>query len=111
MINISFLVRLILRGAHQIPIKADDKPHTAFEVFQRLYQFRRIPFGATNGVANFQRVIDNVILEEDLKDTFAYVDNVTVCRKDQAQHDENLNKFVNAAKKYNLTFNNDKCVF
>ena len=101
-----------LRSAyHQIPITEEDKPFTAFEACQKLYQFRQIPIGVTNGVASFQRIIDNVILEENLENTFAYVDNVTVCGKNQAEHDENLNKFLNAAKKYNLTFNNDKCVF
>ena len=42
---------------HQIPIKEEDKPYTAFEANGKLYQFCRIPFGVTNGIACFQRVI------------------------------------------------------
>ena len=45
---------------HQIPIK-EDKPYTAFEANGKLYQFCRIPFGVTNGVACLQRIIDKII--------------------------------------------------
>ena len=71
---------LDLRSAyHQIPIKKEERHFTAFEANGNLYQFTRIPFGVTNGVAAFQRVMDEIILKEGVKDTFSYVDNVTVC--------------------------------
>ena len=72
---------------HQIPIKEEEKKFTAFEANGRLYQFCRIPFGVTNGAAAFQRTMDNFISEEALKDTFAYLDNITICGRDQAHHD------------------------
>ena len=66
----------------------------------------------TNGAAAFQRTMDNFIPEENLEDIFAYLDNITICgRDDQAHHDENLEKFMEAAKKRNLVFNEGKCVF
>ena len=34
-------------------------------------------FGITNGVACFQCKIDDLIAENELEDTFAYLDNVT----------------------------------
>ena len=43
-------------------------------------------------------------------DTFAYLDNVTICGKNQA-HDYNLERFLKAAKSRNLTYNPQKCVF
>ena len=101
-----------LRSAyHQIPIREEDRPYTAFEAGRRLYQFKRIPFGVTNGVACFQRVMDDLISNENLPDTFVYVDNITVCGKTQEAHDANLDKFLNVARKYNLTLNYDKSVF
>ena len=75
---------------HQVKIKDSDKPYTAFEADGNLHQFKRIPFGVTNGVACFQRIINNVINENNLKDCFAYLDNVTVCGHSQAEHDSNL---------------------
>lgn len=101
-----------LRSAyHQIPIQQSDSHYTAFEASGQLYQFKRIPFGVTNGVAAFQRVIDDIIKSEGLLDTFAYLDDVTVCGKDQIEHDLNLKRFLEAASKYNLTINKEKSSF
>ena len=101
-----------LRNAyHQISFKDEDKPYTAFEADNKLYQFKRIPFGITNGVASFQRVIDDIVEKEGLEDTFVYIDNVTVCGHSQEEHDENLKKFRDAVEKYRLTLNKDKCIF
>ena len=45
-----------LRSAyHQVPVKDEDKPYIAFEARKNVYQFNRLPFGITNGVACFQR--------------------------------------------------------
>ena len=70
----------------------------------------RIPFGATNGLLAFQRTIDSFITEERLMDTFAYLDDVTICRNNQEHHDKNLKKFLDAATRRNFTLNRDKCV-
>ena len=96
---------------HQVPIKEEEKKFTAFEANQRLYHFRRVPFGVTNGAAAFQRCMHNFISEESLKDTFAYLDNITNCGHDQAHRDYNLENFREAARRGNLTFNEDKCTF
>ena len=93
---------------HQIPINDCDKEYTAFEACGNLYHFNRIPFGVTNGVAVFQRTIDNIIKQENLSACFAYLDNVTVCGTDNNDHDKNVELFRKAAQKYGLTFNESK---
>ena len=103
---------LDLRSAyHQIPIKPEEKPYMAFEACGRLYQFRRIPFGVTNGVASFQRVIDKIISNEKLKGTVAYIDNVTVCSYNEKDHNHNLKQFMAAVNKYDQTLNEEKCSY
>ncbi|KRX47069.1 Retrovirus-related Pol polyprotein from transposon gypsy, partial [Trichinella murrelli] len=96
---------------HQIPIPNDEKLYTAFEADGSLYQFTRIPFGVMNGVACFQRVINSFIEKEKLKGVVAYLDDVTVCGMSQDDHDKNLEQFLSAAKRWNFTFNTDKCSF
>ena len=95
---------------HQVPICEVDRPYTAFESGGRLYQFTRIPFGVTNGVAAFQRVMDSVIDKEGASGTFAYLDNITVCGKDQFDHDANVKTFMDIVDKYNFTLNHDKSI-
>lgn len=103
---------LDLRSAyHQIPLRNNEKKYTAFEANGQLYQFRRVPFGVTNGVACFQRIMDRLVAENNLEAVFVYIDNITIGGMDQKEHDENLKKFLDVAKKYQLTFNEDKCVY
>ena len=96
---------------HQYPIREEDAPYTAFEAEGGLYQFKRLPFGVTNGVAIFQREMDNFVKNHDLKATFPYMDNITICGRDQKDHDLNLKAFREAASRVNLTYNDSKCEF
>ncbi|XP_069746773.1 uncharacterized protein [Narcine bancroftii] len=101
-----------LRSAyHQLPITCEDRPFTAFEVNGRLYQFLRVPFGVTNGVAVFLREMDRMVDQNGLTTTFPYLDNITICGHDTQGHDANLDKFLQTARRLNLTYNLDNCVF
>ena len=101
-----------LRSAyHQVSIKEGDKPYTAFQAGKALYQFTRMPFGVTNGVACFQRIMTDIIAMENLQGTLAYLDNVTICGKDQEEHDENLKHFQSVATQRQITYNDDKSIF
>ena len=66
-----------------MPIKESDRKYTGVEANGRLYKFCRIPFGVTNGVAVFQRAMDKMVDEEGLKDTFRYLDNITVAGRNK----------------------------
>lgn len=95
---------------HQVVIKPEDRPYIAFKVNGRLFQFWRLPFRVTNGVASFHRIIDRIISIEKLEGTFAYIDNVRVYGLNHSNHNSILKRFM-AAVKHNLTLNNDKCSF
>ena len=59
---------------YQVPLATKDRKFTAFEANGKLYQHCRMPFGVTNGVSTFQRIIDNLIEKYKLKKTYAYLD-------------------------------------
>ena len=99
------------RAYHQVPLKDEDKPYTAFEARNNLDQFTRLPFGVTNGVACFQREMVKFVEENDLEAAFPYLDNVTICGKDQEEHDVNKKYFFEAAKRKNIRYNVDECIF
>ena len=96
---------------YQVALSEEDKKYTTFEANGQLYQYKRMPFRVTNGVACFQRAMTKFIIDNNLKGTYAYIDNITVCGNDQEEHDVNLQAFLKAAKDNNLLFNWDKCVF
>ena len=94
----------------QVPIKEDDKLFTAFEADGNLYQFCRIPFGLTNAVACFQRIMNQLIIDYSLQNTFAYLDDITVEGRTQEEHDTNVQNFMNMINELGLTLNKDKSV-
>ena len=83
---------------------------TAFEALGDLYEFVVLPFGVTNGVLSFQRIIDNVVTQEGLKNTFPSLDNVAVAGVDQADHDRNIIAFLKMIRRRNITLNESKSV-
>ena len=95
---------------HQIPISQAERKYTAFEAGGQLYQFCRIPFGVTNGFAVFQRLMDKIIKEEELKDTFPYLDDITVAGRTQEEHDSNVMAFLEVVQRRHLTLNHSKSV-
>ena len=74
----------------------EARPYTAFEANNGLCQFTRVPFGVTNGVACFQWEMTEFVHNEHLAGVFPYLDNLTICGKDQGEHDTNLELFLAA---------------
>ena len=95
---------------HLAKLSKSDIPYTAFEADGKLYQFKRLPFGLTNAVAAFQRLMDELVEEYHLEGVFVYIDNITIVGETQEQHDINVRKFLEAAKVKNLTFNEGKTI-
>ena len=91
-------------------IRPEDRPYSAFQSGSELYQRKVLPFGLTNAVPVFQRVMNQFIKWRELKGVNVYLDNITIGVIDQKSHDENLNALKEAAKNDNFTFNKNKCL-
>ena len=71
---------------------------------QRLYQFKGLLFGLTNEVAAFQWTMDKFISQNELCETFAYLDDIIVCGSNEVEYDQNLDQFENIVLTLNMTF-------
>lgn len=83
---------------HQIPIQKSERMYTAFEGLGELYESCVLPFGVTNGVPCFQRVMNDLVNEERLKNNFLYFDNVTIGGADKADFERNNAVFQEMVK-------------
>ena len=102
--NDRFYSSLDLKSAyHQVPLLERERLFTAFEAMGKLYQYRRLPFGVSNGASAFQKVIDDFILRHNLKKVYAYLDDLTVTGSTLEEHDQNLQKLLAAAEQDGLT--------
>ena len=63
---------------HQLPLHPDDYKTIAFEANGKFLKFKRIPFGLTNAVGAFQRVVTQIINEDKFTGIYPYLDDVTV---------------------------------
>ena len=96
---------------HQIKLNPRDQEFTAFQAGRELCRWRRLPFGVTNAVPQFQRAINAFVTENNLCGCFPYLDDITIAGEDQVEHDSNLKAFNDAAAVWNLTINEKKTQF
>ena len=54
--------------------------------------------------------MDRIIAEEQLKDTFPYLEDITVAGSTQEEHDSNVDVFLKIVSKRNITLNESKSV-
>ena len=110
-LNTVFITIDLKDAYYQLEIEESDRKYTAFEADRKLFQYKRMPFGVTNGVACVQRAMKDFINDNKLPGTYAHLDNITKCGKNQEEHDSHLDAFLKAAKSKNLQFNKEKCTF
>ena len=100
-----------ISGYHQIPIREEDKPKTAFLTKSGLYEYNRLPFGLKNGPAAFQRAMDEMFREYIGKFLHVYLDDIIVFSESMEEHENHLNLVLEKIKSYRLKLKSEKCLF
>ena len=99
-------------GFHQIGIREEDKPKTAFCIpGGGLWQFKVMPFGATTSPAVFERLMERVFAGLTYVTLLIYLDDIIIYGKTFEIHLENLKEVLRRLKEANLKLNAEKCLF
>ena len=111
-------------GFHQILLKDEDKPKTAFRTPFGHYQFRVLPFGLTNAPATFQAVMNNLfnppkynadgsINPKHKLSEFAlvFIDDIVIFSKSAADHKLHLEAVLAELRHNNILIKSSKCVW
>lgn len=96
-------------GFHQLKMDERNRHVTAFTTPFRSFQYTRVPFGMTNSPAIFQRAINSVLVSGLYKKWCAYIDDIIVFGRTQAEHDANLRWVLDKCRQANLKINPAKC--
>lgn len=98
-------------GYWQCPLKKECREITAFLHKGRNYQFKVLPFGLINSVAEFQKILDQVLGPEILQFSAIYVDDIHITSTSFAEHMYHLEQIFNKLAQHNITINRKKSQF
>lgn len=109
--SLYFSILDLASGFHQIEVKPEDIPKTAFTVENGHYEFVRMPFGLKNAPSTFQRVMDNVLRELIGKVCLVFMDDIIIFSTSLQEHTENLAAVFQKLRDANLKIQLDKSEF
>jgi hypothetical protein len=89
-----FLKFDVRSGYHQIKIRPEDVPKTAFFTRYGLYEYLVMSFGLTNAPAHFMYLMNSVFMLELDKFAVVFIDDILVYFKNEGEHEQHLNIIV-----------------
>ncbi|GJX94440.1 putative reverse transcriptase domain-containing protein [Tanacetum coccineum] len=98
-------------GYHQLHIKEEDIPITAFRTRYGHFEFQVMPFGLTNVPAVFMDLMNRVCKPYLDKFVIVFIDDILVYSKDKEEHGKHLKIVLELLKKERLYAKFSKCDF
>jgi len=96
-------------GYHQVAMNEEDSEKTAFITRRGMFKFRTMPFGLSNAVATFQRLMDLVLSGLNLSICLAYLDDIVLFSRTPEEHLQRLELLLQRLKAANLKLKPSEC--
>ncbi|GJS32832.1 putative reverse transcriptase domain-containing protein [Tanacetum coccineum] len=96
----SIYSKIYLRsGYHQLRVREQDIPKTAFRTWYGHFEFQVMPFGLTNAPAVFMDVMNRVCKPYLDRFVIVFIDDILIYSKDKKEHEEHLKAILELLKK------------
>ena len=96
---------------HQIKIKVEDIPKTAFSTKYVLYEYLVMSFGLTNAPAQFMYLMNSIFMPELDKFVVVFIDDILIYSKNEEEHAEHLRIVLQRLREHKLYAKFSKCDF
>jgi len=107
-----FSVLDLKNGFFHVPVAPESRQYTSFVTPDGQYEFLKTPFGLCNSPTSFLRFIDEVFRDLSRRNiVFAYMDDLIIPGKTEAEALTNLKKTLTVAAEAGLIINWEKCKF
>jgi hypothetical protein len=107
-----FFSKINLRsGYHQMKIREQDIPKTAFTTRYGLYEFVVVLFGLTNAPAYFMNLMNKVFMEELDRFVVVVIDDILVYSQTTEEHEEHLRIVLERLRQQKFYTKFCKCEF
>lgn len=98
-------------GFEQVPLAKEHRKKSAFVTPDGLFEFKKLPFGLCGAPPTFQRLMDRVLKGLKWTQCLVYMDDILVFGQDINQHNDRLDRVLDAIACAGLTLNIKKCLF
>ncbi|GJT10244.1 putative reverse transcriptase domain-containing protein [Tanacetum coccineum] len=98
-------------GYHQLRVREQDIPKTAFRTRYGHYEFQVMPFGLTNAPAVFMDLMNRVCRPYLDKFVIVFIDDILIYSKNEKEHEEHLKAILGLLKEEKLYAKFSKCDF
>ncbi|GJU44063.1 putative reverse transcriptase domain-containing protein [Tanacetum coccineum] len=105
------LQELADRGYHQLRVRDEDIPKTAFRTRYGHYEFQVMPFGLTNAPAVFMDLINRVCKPYLDKFVIVFIDDILIYSRNKEEHANHLRIILELLRKEKLYAKFSKCDF
>jgi hypothetical protein len=98
-------------GYHQIRIRNENIPKTAFSMRYELYEYLVMSFGLTNAPAHFMSLMNSAFMLELDRFVVVFINDILVYSKSMDEHEEHLRVVLQRLRDHQLYAKFSKCEF